>query len=63
MSNPRAAALHQASTQLGGPDLLAVHLGVPEWQLEGWLKGLEPVPDSVFLKAVDVVSLSALKSH
>jgi DNA-binding transcriptional regulator YdaS (Cro superfamily) len=48
-------ALEQASVLKGGEAGLAEHLGVPVSAVRGWLRGLNPVPSEVFLKAVDVL--------
>jgi hypothetical protein len=54
-----ARALHRACLVLGGTDKLARHLGTPEADLLGWLRGDEPPPESAFLAAVEIVLLHA----
>jgi hypothetical protein len=45
--------LRRAATTLGDGDALAVFLNVVPAKLEGWLSGVEPVPQDVFLACVD----------
>lgn len=52
-----ARTLHRACVIIGGAPQLAEHLGVPEADLLGWLRGAEEPPFDVFLAAVEVVLL------
>jgi hypothetical protein len=51
----RIDTLRRAARLLGGVDALARELKVSTWRLEAWLNGQEPVPDDVFLRAVDLI--------
>lgn len=54
--------LQRAAELLGGPAALSAHLDVPVRRLQVWMRGTVPAPDDIFLKAVDVVSDSELKT-
>jgi hypothetical protein len=45
----------KAAEILGGERALARYLRVPMPELFVWMRGATPVPDSVFLRAVDLV--------
>jgi hypothetical protein len=47
--------LHRACEKLGGVKVLAGHLKVPPMAVIRWLDGASPVPQSVFLAAVDTI--------
>jgi hypothetical protein len=49
-------ALHRACEKAGGIDPLARALGVRPEMLTEWLEGAAPVPQAIFLKAVDVLA-------
>ncbi len=49
-------ALHRACEKAGGIDPLAHLLGVRPEMLTEWLEGAAPVPQAIFLKAVDVLA-------
>jgi hypothetical protein len=49
-------ALHKACEKAGGVDPLARVLGVRAEMLTEWLEGAVPVPQAIFLKAVDVLT-------
>ena len=51
----RLDTLRRAARLAGGVDALARALKVSTWKLEAWLNGHEPVPDEVFLRAVDLI--------
>ena len=55
----QARTLHRACLIVGGARALAHQLSVSVAQVERWLTGGEPVPDGVFLRAVDIVLLYA----
>jgi len=40
----------------GSDAALALRLRVPFGTLKNWLSGIEPIPDAVFLDAVDVIA-------
>ena len=48
--------LERASRVVGGPARLAEHLGVAEAQLMEWLAGRGKPPNSVYLRALDLVA-------
>lgn len=59
-SVPRASdlylrTLHRACEKIGGIGPLARHLGVSAITLTRWLEGTVPVPQTAFLKAVDLL--------
>jgi hypothetical protein len=47
--------LAKAAELLGGERALARYLRVPMPELFVWMRGASPLPDSVFLRAVDLV--------
>jgi hypothetical protein len=51
----RLDTLRRAARLVGGVDALARALKASTWKLEAWLNGHEPVPDEVFLRAVDLI--------
>jgi hypothetical protein len=55
----QARALHRACLIVGGAGQLAQQLGVPVPHIEDWLTGEAPVPENVFLHAVEIVLLHA----
>lgn len=52
-------ALHRACLVLGGVQVLARHLDVPELQIREWLTGVAEMPQPVFIAAVEIVLLHA----
>ncbi|HYG56429.1 MAG TPA: hypothetical protein VD965_14125 [Burkholderiales bacterium] len=48
-------ALGNAVKLAGGEEELRKYLDVPETTLSAWLEGKQPIPESVFLKAVDLL--------
>lgn len=44
----------------GGIDALAAYLQVSRGELRFWIDGITPVPNAVFLKAVDLHAMRAL---
>lgn len=50
-----ARTLQRACEALGGAQLLARHLRIPEDSLAQWLQGGEEPPHDVFLAALEVV--------
>ena len=54
-NNADSVALRRAATLLGGTTLLRDFLGVSASQLVRWMDGVEPAPDHVFLKTVELV--------
>lgn len=56
MSNVRARTLRRAADIVGGVEVLAAQLDVRSEDLANWLAGTEPVPEDVFLGAVDIVT-------
>ena len=61
MPEVRARTLRRAAEIVGGEEALAGRLGITPSHLVLWLQGVADVPDSVFLRAVDIV-LAALPS-
>ena len=51
--------LHGACRVVGSLQALAEHLGVPQTDLKGWLRGREEPPYPVFLAAVEILLLAA----
>jgi hypothetical protein len=49
------AALIRAAEAVGGELELATALGVSSSKLDRWIRELEPMPDAVFLKIVDLL--------
>jgi hypothetical protein len=50
-----ARTLVKAAELLGGERALARYLKVPMAELFVWMRGATPVPDQIFLRAVDLV--------
>jgi hypothetical protein len=48
-------ALSNAVRAAGGEDALREYLDVPHTTLHTWLTGLKPIPESVFLKVIDLL--------
>lgn len=48
--------LARAMRAVGGVELLAEHLGVPESQLEEWLAGRRTPPTAIYVRALDLVA-------
>ena len=48
-------ALGNAVKLAGGEAALRSYLQVPETTLSSWLQGQQPIPESVFLKAIDLI--------
>jgi hypothetical protein len=60
-STVRRALLKRIADVLpGGTDALATYLQVSRGELRFWMDGITPVPDAVFLKAVDLHAMRAL---
>ena len=55
----QARTLHRACVIVGGAGPLARQLGVELAEVERWLTGDDPVPEPVFLHAVEIVLLHA----
>jgi hypothetical protein len=55
----QSRTLHRACLIVGGAEVLAKRLEVSTAHIEKWLRGEEPVPERVFLHAVEVVLLHA----
>ena len=47
--------LRRAAEICGGDSVLAAHLGVSQIKLRAWLDARSALPESVFLKAADIV--------
>ena len=58
-TNVDARALHRAAELLGGTTHLRDYLHVPTADLLRWMDGSAAAPDSVFLKAVELVVRSS----
>ena len=54
--NPKARTLRRAVEAVGSEAALAETLGVTPEDVSGWLLGEQPVPNDVYLRALDVVS-------
>ena len=54
--------LRRATEMLGGVEGLALYLKEPTAQVDDWTKGLAPIPDGIFLKVVDLLSIDSLES-
>ena len=54
-SKDAALVLAKAVEKLGGVKAFAARLGVSERVLQSYIDGTEPIPDSLYLKAVDVI--------
>jgi hypothetical protein len=50
-----ARTLAKAAELIGGERALARYLKVPMAELFVWMRGATPVPDHIFLRAVDLV--------
>lgn len=60
-STVRRVLLQRIANALpGGVDALATYLEVSGGALRFWIDGVTPVPDAVFLKAVDLHAMRAL---
>ena len=47
--------LARAAAKLGGIEPLAERLGISQRLLQYYISGREPVPDSLFLRAIDII--------
>lgn len=47
--------LARAAAMMGGAEQLAAHLKISHRVLQHYLVGTEPVPDALFLRAIDVI--------
>jgi hypothetical protein len=56
VADVRLETLRRAAQIVGGEQQLAIQLRVTPSHLALWLRGVEPTPSHVFLRAVDVVS-------
>jgi len=54
-SRDAALVLAKAAEKLGSVAVFAALLGVSERVLQAYIDGIDPVPDSLYLKAVDVI--------
>lgn len=63
MSDVHVQTLLRAAEILGGQIELAFSLKVTPSHLSLWLGGLEPCPNHIFLKAVDLVLERDLAEH
>jgi len=54
--NRYTETLYCAAATIGGTNRLAKFLNVPPARLFRWLAGEEPLPDQVFLDALDVIA-------
>ena len=48
--------IREAAGVLGGRELLSAYLGVEPARVARWLSGLEPVPLTAFMSALDVIA-------
>jgi hypothetical protein len=55
----RALAIRRAANMVGGLGQLAQLLGVPERQLDYWLRDIGTPPDSLFFDVIDIIIESA----
>jgi hypothetical protein len=55
----QSRTLHRACLIVGGAEQLAKQLEISTPDIERWLRGEEPVPERVFLHAVEIVLLHA----
>lgn len=55
----QSRTLHRACLVLGGVSALAKQLEVGEGDVERWLRGDWPIPERIFLQAVEIVLLHA----
>lgn len=51
----QARMLKRAAEICGGYTVLAEQLGVSEFKVRSWLEAKRPLPDTIFLKAADIV--------
>ena len=51
----RALAIRRAATMMGGLDRLAERLGLPERQLDYWMRDIGTPPDTVFFDVIDII--------
>ena len=56
MPTVHARTLKRAAQIVGGYMPLSTQLGVPIDDVACWAEGTKPVPDEIFLRAVDIVS-------
>jgi DNA-binding transcriptional regulator YiaG len=54
--NPKARTLRRAVEVVGSEVALAATLGVSRERVSAWLLGEQPVPNDVYMRALDVVS-------
>ena len=47
--------LARAAAKLGGVEALAEHLAIRQRLLQSYITGAEPVPDALFLRAIDII--------
>lgn len=47
--------LARVAAKMGGVEALAVHLKISESLLQHYITGIEPVPDALFLRAIDFI--------
>ena len=47
--------LARAAAKLGGVEALAAHLEISQRVLQYYITGVEPVPDALCLRAIDVI--------
>jgi hypothetical protein len=56
MSTPQIRTLHRALEKLKEKKRLAEALGISAADLEAYLSGEKPLPNAVFLQALDIVA-------
>ncbi len=56
MPTVHARTLKRAAHIVGGYAQLSTQLGVPIDDAASWAEGTKPVPDEIFLRAVDIVT-------
>jgi hypothetical protein len=56
MPTVHARTLRRAAEIVGGVEELAAQLDVPSGDIAEWTQGTKPVPQEVFLRAVDIVT-------
>jgi hypothetical protein len=54
--NPKARTLRRAVEVVGSEEGLAETLGVPPESVSAWLLGEQPLPNDIYLHALDLVS-------
>ena len=54
-TNTRALAIRRAAAVIGGLAPLALHLKVPERQLEYWMRSIGTPPDTVFFDLMELI--------